>query len=117
MGRDFEGCMIYERSLLMEQRGSPSNSVTAALAAVPCPDMPEAGQRAAAAADMRRARDAAAAPGDRPPPPFTSACTVSWTPGIPAGDWTLTGLKHWDAFCDKFLSILGCSPLSVSTPF
>jgi hypothetical protein len=56
---------------------SQSNNYTAAFAAVPCPDVPEA-HAAAAAADARTGHASS-------PPPFTTQRTFSWTPGIPAG--------------------------------
>lgn len=57
---------------------SQANNYTAAFAAVPCPDVPEA-HAAAAAADARTGNASSS------PPPFTMQRTFSWTPGIPAG--------------------------------
>ncbi|KAK9918811.1 hypothetical protein WJX75_007119 [Coccomyxa subellipsoidea] len=55
---------------------SQANNYTAAFAAVPCLDVPEA-HAAAAAADARTGHASS-------PPPFTMQRTFSWTPGIPA---------------------------------
>ena len=65
--------------LLLLQGTSQANNYTAAFAAVPCPDVPEA-HAAAAAADSRTGGNASSSQ-----PPFTMQRTSSWTPGIPAG--------------------------------
>ena len=68
--------------MCMQTSGSHVNNLTAAFAALPCPDLPEA-HAAAQAADARTAAHngstAAAAAA-----PFTQT-VLSWTPGISAG--------------------------------
>lgn len=71
----------------MQTSGSHLNNLTAAFAALPCPDLPEA-HAAAQLADVRAAaRNGSAAAAAAP---FTQA-VLSWTPGIAAGARTHTG--------------------------
>jgi hypothetical protein len=66
----------------MQTSGSHVNNLTAAFAALPCPDLPEA-HAAAQAADARAAaRNGSAAAAAAAP--FTEA-VLTWTPGIAAG--------------------------------
>ncbi|EIE19615.1 tubulin nucleotide-binding domain-like protein [Coccomyxa subellipsoidea C-169] len=76
LGVPVGGCHL--RSLTELLGTSQANNYTAAFAAVPCPDVPEA-HAAAAAADARTGGNASSSQ-----PPFTMQRTSSWTPGIPA---------------------------------